>query len=262
MHSIHDLLAFADRLADAASDVVLQHFRSDMAVDNKLEQGFDPVTVADRGAEKAMRALIEAAYPEHGIFGEEFGKLRADADHVWVLDPIDGTRSFISGIPLWGTLIGLTHKGSPRAGMMAQPYIGERFSGDTETAWVHGPRGRRQLATRTCERITDAVLFTTTPALFSETERPLYDRIEAAARLPRYGTDCYAYCMLAAGQADLVIESGLQPYDIVALAPIIEGAGGVITTWTGGSVMDGGRIVASGDARLHEQALEILSRCP
>ncbi|AXS41862.1 histidinol-phosphatase [Breoghania sp. L-A4] len=262
MHSDTDLISFADRLADAAADVVLRHFRDAMDVDNKLSEGFDPVTIADRGAEQVMRALIESTYPDHGIVGEEFGSVRADAEHVWVLDPIDGTRSFITGVPLWGTLIGLTRNGSPLAGMMAQPYIGERFAGDGKRAWYSGPKGKRDLKTRACSALSDAVVFTTTPALFSPVERVCYDRIEEQARLARYGTDCYGYCMVAAGQADLVIEAGLQSYDIVALAPIIEGAGGAVTTWTGGSIMDGGRIIASGDKRLHDIVLRDLSRCP
>lgn len=266
MQADNDLIAFADRLADAAADIVLRHFRGAMDVDNKLHGGegggFDPVTVADRGAEEAMRALIEAEYPDHGIIGEEHGSVRTDAEHVWVLDPIDGTRSFITGVPLWGTLIGLTRNGRPTAGMMAQPYIGERFVGDGTRAWYKGPLGKRDLKTRACTQLSDAVMFTTTPALFDVNERPVYDRLESQARLARYGTDCYGYCMLAAGQADLVIEAGLQSYDIVALAPIIEGAGGVVTTWTGGSVMDGGRIVASGDKRLHDIVLRDLAKCP
>jgi histidinol-phosphatase len=262
MHTDTDLIAFTDRLADAAADVVLRHFRDAMEVDNKLATGFDPVTIADRGAEEAMRALIEAEYPEHGIIGEEYGSVRTDAEYVWVLDPIDGTRSFISGVPLWGTLIGLTRNGKPHAGMMAQPYIGERFIGDGNRAWCKGPMGERALKTRPCAQISDAVVFTTTPALFNADERACYDSIEERARLARYGTDCYGYCMVAAGQADLVIEAGLQSYDIVALAPIIEGAGGAVTTWTGGSIMDGGRIVASGDKRLHDIVLRELAQCP
>lgn len=262
MHTDTDLFAFTDRLADAAADVVLHHFRDAMQVDNKLETGFDPVTIADRGAEQAMRALITAEYPEHGIIGEEFGPIQTDAEYVWVLDPIDGTRSFITGVPLWGTLIGLTRNGRPHTGMMAQPYIGERFIGDGSRAWYKGPKGDRDLKTRACAQISDAVVFTTTPALFNKDERACYDSIEERARLARYGTDCYGYCMVAAGQADLVIEAGLQSYDIVALAPIVEGAGGAVTTWTGGSIMDGGRIVASGDKRLHDIVLRELSQCP
>ncbi|NLH81833.1 MAG: histidinol-phosphatase [Phyllobacteriaceae bacterium] len=255
------LVAFLDRLADAAGAAVMPHFRSRLAVENKLSgDAFDPVTVADRAVEAAMRGLIAAECPEHGILGEEYGSERLDAEHVWVLDPIDGTRSFITGLPVWGTLIGLKRHGRPALGMMAQPFTGERFAGDGRRAWYKGPEGDRALATRACERIEDAVLFTTTPALFTATERPAYDRVESRVRLARYGIDCYAYCMVAAGFADVVIEAGLQPYDIVALIPVVEGAGGVVTSWTGGTAVEGGRVVASGDPRLHDEVLRLLSR--
>lgn len=262
-------LAFFNRLADAAATVSLAGFRAPIRIDDKglgeasddVVRRYDPVTEADRGAERAMRDLIEAEYPDHGIHGEEYGTVRSDAEHVWVLDPIDGTRSFIAGVPLWGTLIGLLSGGRPAFGMMAQPYIGERFFGDGKGAWYRGPHGEGQLRTRGCPTLAGATLFTTTPALFDRDERPAYDAVEAKAKLARYGTDCYGYCMLAAGQADLVIESGLQAYDIVALVPIVEGAGGVVTTWTGGAPSEGGRIVASGDPALHEQALKELAIC-
>ena len=256
-----DLVPFLDRLADAAGAAILPHFRSRLAVENKLgDAAFDPVTVADRAAEEAMRRLIGAHHPSHGILGEEYGSERLDAEHVWVLDPIDGTRSFITGLPVWGTLIGLKTGGRPRLGMMAQPFTGERFAGDGRRAWYRGPEGERPLETRACARIEEAVLFTTTPALFTAEERPAYDRVESRVRLARYGIDCYAYCMVAAGFADVVVEAGLQPYDIVALIPVIEGAGGVVTSWTGGSAVDGGRVVASGDPRLHETVLRLLAR--
>ncbi|WP_420334128.1 histidinol-phosphatase [Roseibium sp.] len=251
---------FLDELADAAAAAIMPHFRQGFAVDNKLETGFDPVTIADRNGESAMRTLINGTYPDHGILGEEHGPEKLDADHVWVLDPIDGTRAFITGLPTWGTLIGLRSAGTPSLGMMVQPYIGERYAGDCKQAWYNGPLGTRTLKARTCSRLEDAAIFTTTPFLFNDTERAAFDRVEASARLSRYGTDCYAYCMVAAGQGDAVIESGLQAYDIVALVPIIEGADGVVTTWTGGSPADGGQILASGDPRLHDRLLRELSR--
>ncbi|WP_286189607.1 histidinol-phosphatase [Labrenzia sp. R5_0] len=251
---------FLDRLAEAASGAIMPHFRQGFAIDNKWEAGFDPVTIADKNGETAMRALINETYPDHGILGEEHGPENLDAEHVWVLDPIDGTRAFITGLPTWGTLIGLRTNGVPSLGMMVQPYIGERFGGDGKTAWYDGPLGARQLKTRPCQKLEDATIFTTTPALFKNGERQAFDQIEAAVQLSRYGTDCYAYCMVAAGHGDAVIESGLQAYDIVALVPIIEGAGGVVTTWTGGSPADGGQIVASGDPRLHEILLRDLAK--
>lgn len=259
MTDLSELPAFLDRLASAASDSIMPHFRAGAAVANKETARFDPVTIADRKAEQAMRTLINATYPRHGIIGEEFGAENADAEFVWVLDPIDGTRSFITGLPVWGTLIGLMRGGKPILGMMAQPFTGERFAGDGTRAWYTGPGGAGALKVRPCAALDQASLFTTTPALFKGAERDAYDRVEAAARMPRYGIDCYAYCMVAAGHADLVVEVGLQPYDIVALIPVIEGAGGRVTDWTGGSAAGGGKVVATGDRRLHDEVLAKLA---
>lgn len=260
VYSSNMFAPFLDRLADASTKAIMPHFRQAFAIDNKLDQGFDPVTIADRDGETAMRTLINSTYPDHGILGEEHGPENLSADHVWVLDPVDGTRAFITGLPTWGTLIGLRSGSVPSLGMMVQPYVNERFAGDGKTAWYRGPLGDKTLTTRPCSRLEDATLFTTTPALFSEKERSAYDKVEATARLARYGTDCYAYCMVAAGHGDAVIESGLQAYDIVALVPIVEGAGGVVTTWTGGSPADGGQILASGDPRLHDLLLSELAK--
>ncbi|GAA0776908.1 histidinol-phosphatase [Roseibium denhamense] len=257
--SSHIFAQFLEQLADAAGAAIMPHFRQGSAIDNKLEKGFDPVTIADKNGELAMRDLINRTYPSHGILGEEHGPENLEAEHVWVLDPIDGTRAFITGLPTWGSLIGLCSSKKPSLGMMLQPYIGERFTGDCSGAWYSGPLGTQKLTCRPCTGIENATVFTTTPALFNQVERPVFDQIEQIAQLTRYGTDCYAYCMVAAGQGDAVIESGLQAYDIVALVPIIEGAGGVVTTWTGGSPADGGQIVASGDPRLHDLLLKELS---
>lgn len=255
-----DLASFFDELADAAASAIMPHFRASVAVENKLSAGFDPVTVADREGESAIRELIHSRFPAHGILGEEHGDHQLDADSVWVLDPIDGTRAFIAGLPTWGTLIGLCEGGRPSRGMMVQPYIGERFYGDGKSAYLTTRSGRSPIATRACARLEDALMCTTDPYLFTDPERPVYDEVERSARNTRYGTDCYGYAMLAAGQVDLVIESGLNAYDIVALIPIVEGAGGVVTTWTGGPAREGGRIVASGDRRLHDAVLARLSR--
>jgi myo-inositol-1(or 4)-monophosphatase len=244
------LAGFLDRLADAASESILPHFRARMAVEDKGQGRFDPVTAADRGAEAAMRRLINAHYPDHGILGEEYGSERTEADFVWVLDPIDGTRAFITGLPVWGVLIGLKFQGRPVLGMMAQPFTGERFAGNGREAWFTRGGTRQRLATRPCGRLADASLFTTTPAIFSPDDRRAYDRVESAVRLARYGCDCYAYCMVAAGNADIVVEAGLQPYDIVALIPIIEGAGGRVVDWRGGSAAGGGQVAAIGDPAL------------
>ena len=250
---------FFRRIAAAAAAETLPRFRRFGDVANKLEGGFDPVTEADREAEKAVRALIRAEYPGQGILGEEFGSENASSDHVWVIDPIDGTRSFISGIPLWGTLVGLTRRGNAVAGMMAQPFIGELFYAAGGEAWYEGPHGARQrLSARKTVALSEATLCTTTPALFQGDRRVAYDRLEKAVRLARYGTDCYAYVMLAAGNVDLVVEVGLQPYDIVALIPIIEAAGGVDTEWSGGPAEDGGGIVAAATPELHAAAMDAL----
>lgn len=255
------LYAFLHALADAAGEAVIPHFRAGGAVEHKgaPSDPLDPVTAADRASEAAMRRLIEATYPDDGILGEEFDARPSASGRIWVLDPIDGTRAFITGLPVWGTLIGLLEGGRARLGMMSQPFTGERFVGEPVRAWYRGRDGERVLRTRPCRSLEEAVLFTTSPALFSLREREVYERVETLVRLVRYGCDCYAYCMVAAGHADLVIEAGLKPYDIVALVPVIEGAGGIVTTWDGGRPEGGGRIVASGDARVHEAALKVLS---
>jgi len=250
--------SFLRRLAAAAAAETLPRFRQAGAVNNKLASGFDPVTEADREAERAIRELIEMEHPCHGVLGEEFGPVRLDSRHVWVIDPVDGTRSFISGIPLWGTLVGLTDGGDAIAGMMSQPFTGELFFADESGAFYEGPGGVRRLATRSTARLADATLCTTTPAMFTGAIRAAYDRLEREVRLARYGTDCYAYCMLAAGHVDLVVETSLQPYDIVALVPIIEKAGGIITQIDGGPAEQGGDIVAAASAELHAAAVELL----
>lgn len=256
-----DFAAFVDKLADIAGDAVLPFFRTAISVENKkLKGSFDPVTAADRAAETAMRALIRKTFPAHGIIGEEFEDVKSDAPYTWVLDPIDGTKSFITGMPVWGTLIGLCKDDMPVYGMMAQPFIGERFTGDGASAKYRGPAGERKLMTRGCASLDDALLFTTSPHLFKPDERTRFESVEKSVRLSRYGGDCYAYCMIAAGYADLVIEAGLDAYDIVPLIPIIEGAGGIVTNWLGESAAKGGQIIAAGDKRVHKAALEILNK--
>lgn len=254
-----DFSAFVAELASASGHAILPFFRTLLAVEDKSRGGvFDPVTEADRAAEVVLRRMIGESFPAHGIVGEEFGAERDDAEFVWVLDPIDGTRAFMAGLPLWGTLIGLLRNGSPAYGLMGQPFIGERFFGDGGSASYQGPHGARTLNTRRCASLRDAVLSTTSPKLFKEAKLPAYERIEAEVKLTRYGYDCYAYCMLAAGHLDVIVESGLKPFDIVALIPIIEGAGGIVTSWDGGSAAAGGDIVACGDKRLHQQVIERL----
>jgi len=262
-----DFEKFVERLADASGEAILPFFRTTLSMQDKAPgRAFDPVTEADRAAEIAMRRLIEKFFPGHGIVGEEFDDRRADAEYVWVLDPIDGTKSFICGFPTWGTLIGLSHKGAPVYGLMNQPFTRERFSGDCEASFWRGPTRcgggaeRRKLQTRRCDALADATLMTTSPLLIEDANREKFHRVERDVRLSRYGGDCYAYCALAAGHVDLVIEAGLNAYDIVALIPIVQGAGGIVTTWSGEGAEKGGAIVAAGDPRLHEAALEALAK--
>ncbi|WP_460450648.1 histidinol-phosphatase [Alsobacter sp. SYSU BS001988] len=256
-----DFAGFVDDLATISGTAILPFFRTTLAAADKSRGGvFDPVTEADRAGEAAMRQMIKRTFPSHGIIGEEYGDERTESEFVWVLDPIDGTKSFIAGLPTWGTLIGLTRHGQPCYGMMHQPFTRERFFGDGGSAHWRGPAGERTLRTRRCDALGDAILSTTSPRLFEAADLGCFERVEAEARLTRFGYDCYAYCMLAAGLIDIVIETGLKPYDIVALAPIVQGAGGVVTTWSGGSPAEGGSIVASGDPRLHEKTLALLNR--
>jgi myo-inositol-1(or 4)-monophosphatase len=265
-----DFERFVDRLADVSGEAILPFFRTAIVADDKANGGpFDPVTEADRAAEIAMRRLIETTFPGHGIIGEEFGSCREDAEYVWVLDPIDGTKSFICGLPMWGTLIGLAHRGRPCYGLMHQPFTRERFFGDCEAAFWRGPaRGagqggtseKRKLTVRPCASLREATLMTTSPLLIDPALRENFHRVERQTRLSRYGGDCYAYCALAAGHVDLVIETNLNAYDIVALIPIVEGAGGIVTTWEGGVAAKGGAIVAAGDRRAHEAAMAVLGR--
>ena len=256
-----DFAAFVDQLATVAGDAILPFFRTSLSIEDKNPgSSFDPVTAADRAAEAAMRTLIRRTFPDHGVIGEEYGDEHADAEYVWVLDPIDGTKSFISGMPAWGTLIALTRSGKPVFGMMHQPFLSERFSGDGQIARYRGPAGERQLMVRPCEALSHAVLSTTSPRLMKDKDRSAFSQVEAAARLSLYGGDCYAYCMLAAGHIDLVIETGIKPHDIVPLIPIITGARGVVTTWSGETAENGGRIIAAGDKRVHAAALALLAR--
>ena len=254
-------LAFAQQLADAAGDVIRPYFRKPIDVTDKGAAGFyDPVTEADRRAEEIMRAMIGESFREDGILGEEFENVPGTSGYRWVLDPIDGTRAFIAGQPMWGTLIGLEHEGKPVLGVLDQPFLRERFTGCGGKSEMRNSAGVSPLVARTCERLADAVICTTHPMVhFGDRERKMYWRVERACRLSRYGGDCYAYAMLAAGHIDLVVESGLKPYDIVALIPIIEGAGGVITSWSGGDASGGGNVIAASDRRVHEEALAILN---
>jgi len=250
-----DFVMFAHQLADNAGSVILPHFRGAGAVSNKAEQTFDPVTEADRAAEQIMRAMIRETYPEHGIHGEEFGDVPAHGPYRWILDPIDGTRSFILGLPSWGTLIGLSEQTVPMVGMMDQPYVKERFWGSKAGAFFRGRQGERQIHTRRCALLADAVLTATAPDMFNTADAERFQGLSRHVRMTRFGGDCYLYCLLAMGLIDIVAEASLKAFDIAPLVPIIEAAGGIVTTWDGGDPANGGRILAVGDPALHEAAM-------
>ncbi|SMP25775.1 histidinol-phosphatase [Shimia sagamensis] len=255
----NDLIVVADAMADAARAAILPHFRSStLTADNKLSDGFDPVTVADRAAEQAMRAVLAEHRPQDGIFGEEFGKSEGCSGLTWVLDPIDGTRAFISGTPTWGVLIALSDENGPIYGVIDQPYIGERFRGGFGVAEADGPQGMKPLKTRGTATLAEAVIFTTFPEVGTEAERAGFERVASQTKLTRYGMDCYAYALLAAGQIDLVIEAGLNAYDIQAPIAVIEAAGGVVTNWQGDPAHGGGQVLAAANKGLHAQALALL----
>lgn len=257
-----DLIATAEELADAARVAILPHFRaSGLSADNKAGEGaFDPVTVADRAAEQAMRAVLATRRPRDAILGEEYGTQSGDSGLTWVLDPIDGTRGFLAGTPTWGVLVGLRDADGPLFGLIDQPYTQERFRGGLGLADWQGPHGGARARTRSTPTLKEAILFTTFPEVGTPDDRAGFERVANQARLVRYGMDCYAYALLAAGQIDLVIEAGLQTYDILAPIAVIEAAGGIVTNWEGGPAHDGGRAVAAANPQLHAAALDLLKR--
>lgn len=262
------LLETAHALADASGAVLKSRFRRRIAVENKAgpkqagTRTFDPVTAADRAAERVIARHLKSRHPDHGMLGEEYGAAGGGARHQWVIDPIDGTRAFILGMPTWGTLIGLKVDGAPLLGVMDQPYIGERIWSEQRSARMRSSDGTvRSIKARSCPDLAAALVMTTSPDMFADgLESACFVDVKAHARMVRYGGDCYAYCMLAAGHVDIVMEAGLQPYDVVALIPIIERAGGRMTTWDGRSAAEGGRVLACGDARLHDKVLARLAR--
>lgn len=259
--SAAQLLACAHKLADAAGKAIRPHFRKSLVVENKAgHAAFDPVTAADQAAEKAIARALKATFPEHGMIGEEFGETNPAARYKWIIDPIDGTRSFIMGLPTWGTLIALLDGETPVLGMMDQPFTGERYYSIGKETRLRMDGTSRRLSTRSCEHLSEAVLSSTHPDLFeSSRERKVLARLKSQARMTRFGGDCYAYCLLAAGHIDVIVEPGLKAYDIAAIVPIIERAGGRVTTWTGHSAALGGDIVATGDPRLHDEVLDLLA---
>ncbi len=254
-----DDIAFAGRLADAAGEIALRYFRTAVAVDDKADAS--PVTIADKTAEKVMREMIARERPEDGIIGEEFGRERAGAGRVWILDPIDGTKSFISGRPMFGTLVSLAFDGVPQLGVVDCSAVGERWVGVKGRRTTHRLRdgSTREVRVRACADLGLATLYCSSPLMFKE-HFPAFERVREKVKLPMYGGDCYAYGLVASGFADLDIEASLQVYDYAAVAPVIEGAGGVMTDWRGRplDVNSDGRVIAAGDPRMHEAALTLL----
>lgn len=255
-----DIRDVADAMADAARSAILPHFRvAGLASDNKAQSGFDPVTEADCASERAMRSILAARRPLDGIVGEEYGATPGTSGLTWVLDPIDGTRAFICGAPSWGVLIALTQDdGAPLYGVMDQPWTQERFTGGFGIGRLTSPHGARGLAVRTGVPLADARLMTTFPEVGTEEDGVAFARVARDVRLTRYGLDCYAYALLALGQIDLVIEAGLQRYDIAAPMALVRAAGGIVTNWTGGDASHGGRVIAAATPELHEAAMERL----
>ena len=255
-----DLIATAAELADAARIATLAHFRSTgLTADTKETDRFDPVTVADRLSEQRMRAILAQRRPDDGILGEEFGSTAGTSGLTWVLDPIDGTRGYLSGTPTWGVLISVADDTGPVYGIIDQPYIGERFEGGLGRAEVNGPMGRKALVTRPARPLSEAIVFTTFPEVGLPAEGEAFRRVAAKARLVRYGMDCYAYALIAAGQIDLVIESGLKAYDVQAPIAVIEAAGGIVTDWHGNPCPNGGQVLAAANRDIHAAALALLN---
>ena len=255
-----DIIATAHELADAAREATLLHFRrTDLTADTKEAERFDPVTVADRLSEERMRAILARRRPQDGILGEEFGTTEGTSGLTWVLDPIDGTRGYLSGTPTWGVLISVRDATGPVYGLIDQPYIRERFEGGLGRAEVNGPSGRSPLRCRPPRALSEAILFSTFPEVGTQAEGDAFRRVVPNVRLTRYGTDCYGYALIAAGMIDLVIEAGLQAYDVQAPIAVIEAAGGIMTDWQGNPCHDGGQVLAAANRDIHAAALALLN---
>lgn len=255
-----DLISTGHELAEVARVATLSHFRSrDLAADSKETRRFDPVTAADRLSEERMRAVLARRRPDDAILGEEYGHQPGTSGLTWVLDPIDGTRGYLSGTPTWGVLISVRDAAGVLYGIIDQPYIGERFEGGLGRSLVTGPLGTAPLAVRSPRPLGEAIVFTTFPELGTEAEAAAFRKVASGAKLVRYGMDCYAYALIAAGQIDLVIEAGLQAYDVQAPIAVIEAAGGIVTNWQGDPVLDGGQVLAAANRDLHARALALLN---
>ncbi len=254
------VLATAAAMADAARAATLAHFRSPaLLADTKETDRFDPVTVADRLSEDRMLEVLAARRPQDAVRGEERGAKPGTSGLTWHLDPIDGTRAYLCGAPTWGVLIAVADETGPIYGIIDQPFIGERFEGGLGRASVTGPMGRRTLGCRGARALDQAILLSTFPEIGTEAEHAAFRRVAARVRLTRYGMDCYGYALLAAGQVDLVIEAGLQSYDVMAPIAVIEAAGGIMTDWQGRPAHEGGQVIAAANAEVHAAALALLA---
>jgi myo-inositol-1(or 4)-monophosphatase len=257
---VSELLAFAVEIAEAAAPIALRYFRAPLDVQNKMAGGgFDPVTRADREVETFLRDAIGKRYPTHGIFGEEHGRSAGTDAWEWIIDPIDGTRSYISGSPAWGTLIGVLRDQVPLAGVVHVPFLRETYAGSAAGAWMQREGTRVPLRTRPTATLAEAIICCTHPATFTdERDHRGFRRVADRCRMLRYGGDCYSYCMLALGQVDLIVEGSLQPYDIVPIMPIVVAAGGVTSDARGATAQQGGVIVTAANPALHAQALALM----
>ncbi|HMT13806.1 MAG TPA: inositol monophosphatase family protein [Aestuariivirga sp.] len=255
------LADFALHLAGVSADAILPWFRSPLVVEDKSGSGkaFDPVTEGDRAGERALRAAIAAQFPDHGIIGEEYGETPGTSPFTWVLDPVDGTRSFMIGMPNWATLIALYHHGQPVIGVMNQPHVGECFLGTPEGAWLHRHGEAKALKTRRGVPLRAAAIGTTAPELYhSPDDAAGFAALRQSCRLMRYGGDAYFFCLMAAGHLDIAMDAGLQAFDIGALIPIITGAGGVVGSWSGDDPAQGGNIISAGSPALLDEAIAVM----
>lgn len=255
---LQDLTGFALRLADAAATSILPHFRQGTPIDIKAAETWDPVTEGDRAGERAIRSLIEKHYPSHGIIGEEYGTTQGSSGLTWILDPVDGTRAFVIGLPTWATLIALYDDGRPVLGVMCQPFVGDTFYGHTEGAWLNHRGNVQPIRAAAARRLADGMGGTTSPHLYTGPDAAAFDRLRRGMKSMRYGLDCYSFSLMAAGHLDLAMDPGLQIYDIAALIPIMEGAGGVVSTWTDNDPRQGGNVIAASSQALLDEALRTM----
>lgn len=254
-----ELTRFAIALAKASAREILPYFRRNIHIDVKSGPIWDPVTEGDRAGERVIRRLIEERYPSHGIHGEEYGTKEGNSGFTWILDPVDGTRAFVCGMPTWATLIGLSFEGRPVVGLMNQPFVGDMFYGSPEGAWIDHRGATQPIRTRSGIGLESATIGTTAPELYRDgSDRAAFDRLKQKAQMTRYGGDAYFFAVMAAGHLDIAMDANLQAYDIAPLLPIVSGAGGVYAEWTGGDAAKGGNVITAGSQALLEEALAVL----